>query len=151
MGSTELSKGIFSEVSDSNANKPLKVLLDTHIWLWYLLGDNKLSVNLQKIIASEDNELWLSPISVWETLILAEKGRLELDSEPITWVKRYLRILNLKEARLTYEIVMLSRQLKLSHQDPADRFIAATAVHLDLVLATVDRRLLGFDWLTTLQ
>ena len=129
----------------------LKLLLDTHIWLWYLFGDNKLSTNLQTIIASEKNELWLSPISVWETLILAEKGRIELDSEPIAWVKKYLRILDTKEARLTYEIAMLSRQLDLSHQDPADRFIAATAINYDLVLATVDSRLIGFDWLSTIQ
>ena len=147
MGSTELSK----RSKAVGVNKPLRVLLDTHIWLWYLLGDNKLSANLQKIIASQENELWLSPISVWETLILAEKGRLELNCEPITWVKKYLRILDVKEARLTYEIVMLSRQLELPHQDPADRFIAATAVHLDLALATVDTRLVGFDWLSTLQ
>jgi PIN domain nuclease of toxin-antitoxin system len=119
--------------------------------LWYLLGDPKLSASLQTIIASNENELWLSPISVWETLILAEKGRIEIDSEPITWVKKYLRILDVKEARLSYEIVMLSRQLELSHQDPADRFIAATAIHLDLTLATVDTRLIGFNWLSTLQ
>jgi PIN domain nuclease of toxin-antitoxin system len=129
----------------------LKLLLDTHIWLWYLLGNEQLSSNLQKIIVSESNQLWLSPISVWETLILAEKGRLELDTIPITWVKKHLRLLDLKEARLTYEIVMLSRELELSHQDPADRFIAATAVHLGLTLATVDRRLIGFEWLPTLQ
>jgi PIN domain nuclease of toxin-antitoxin system len=129
----------------------LKLLLDTHIWLWYLLGNEQLSSNLQKIIVSESNQLWLSPISIWETLILAEKGRLELDTVPITWVKKHLRLLDLKEARLTYEIVMLSRELELSHQDPADRFIAATAVHLGLTLATVDRRLIGFEWLPTLQ
>ncbi len=129
----------------------LKVLLDTHIWLWYLLGDDKLSTNLQAIVASKKNELWLSPISVWETLVLAEKGRLELDSEAITWVKRYLRILDVKEARLTYEIAILSRQLDLSHQDPADRFIAASAIHYNLILATVDSRLVGLDWLKTIQ
>ena len=129
----------------------LKVLLDTHIWLWYLLGDNKLSQNLQTIIASEKNELWLSPISVWETLILAEKGRIELNCEPITWVKRYLRILDVKEARLTHEVAMLSRQIKLSHQDPADRFIAASAISYNLVLATLDNRLINLDWLSTIQ
>lgn len=106
-------------------NIRLKLLLDTHIWLWYLFGDDKLSTNLQTTIASESNELWLSEaIVVWETLILAEKGRIEIDSEPITWVKKYLKILDTKEARLTYEIAMLSRKLNLSHQDPADRFIA---------------------------
>ncbi|WP_336622304.1 PIN domain-containing protein [Chlorogloeopsis sp. ULAP01] len=54
----------------------MKLLLDTHIWIWYLLGDLHLSENLQKVISDEINELWLSPISIWETLLLTEKGRL---------------------------------------------------------------------------
>jgi PIN domain nuclease of toxin-antitoxin system len=129
----------------------LKLLLDTHIWLWYLQGNDRLSVNLQQIMASSDTELWLSPISVWETLVLAEKGRIELNSEPIVWVKRYLRSLDFKEARLTYEIAMHSRQLELSHQDPVDRFIVATAIELELTLATVDSRLLELNWLSTIS
>ena len=129
----------------------MKLLLDTHIWLWYLQGNDRLSNNLQQIIASSDTELWLSPISVWETLVLAEKARIALNSEPIVWVKRYLRSLDFIEARLTYEIAMRSRQLELSHQDPADRFIAATAIELELTLATVDRRLLGLNWLSTIS
>lgn len=129
----------------------MKLLLDTHIWLWYLQGNDRLSDNLQQIIASPDTELWLSPISVWETLVLAEKERIELSCEPIVWVKRYLRSLDFKEARLTYEIAMRSRQIELSHQDPADRFIAATAIELKLTLATVDRRLLGLNWLPTIS
>ena len=129
----------------------MKLLLDTHIWLWYLQGNERLSDNLQQIMASSDTELWLSPISVWETLVLAEKGRIELNSEPIVWVKRYLRSLDFKESRLTYEIAMRSRQIELSHQDPADRFIAATAIELELTLATVDSRLLGLNWLSTIS
>ena len=102
-------------------------------------------------MTSSDTELWLSPISVWETLVLAEKGRIELNSEPIVWVKRYLRSLDFKEARLTHEIAMRSRQIELSHQDPADRFITATAMELELILATVDRRLLELSWLQTIS
>ena len=98
-----------------------------------------------------DTELWLSPISVWETLVLAEKGRIKIDRDPLVWVKRYLRSLDFKEARITHEIAMKSRFIELSHQDPADRFIVATAVELDLTLATVDRRLLGLDWLSTVS
>ena len=129
----------------------MKLLLDTHIWLWYLQGNNRLSENLREIINSLDTELWLSPISVWETIVLAEKGRIELNSDPQVWVKRYLRSLDFKEARITHEIAMRSRSIELSHQDPADRFIAATAIELDLTLATVDKRLLGLDWLSTLS
>ena len=129
----------------------MKLLLDTHIWLWYLQGSDRLSENLQQIMALPETELWLSPISVWEALILADKGRIELNSEPLIWVKRYLRSVDFKEAHLTHEIAILSRKIKLSHQDPADRFLAATALNLDLILATVDRRLTGLNWLQTID
>lgn len=129
----------------------MKLLLDTHIWLWYLQGNSRLSENLRQIMNSPDTELWLSPISIWETIVLAEKGRIELNCEPQVWVKRYLRSLDFKEARITYEIAMRSRSIELSHQDPADRFIAATAIELDLTLATVDKRLLGLNWLLTVS
>jgi PIN domain nuclease of toxin-antitoxin system len=56
----------------------VKLLLDTHIWLWYALGGYQLSDNLSILIASDTTELWLSPISIWEVLLLAEKGRISL-------------------------------------------------------------------------
>lgn len=128
----------------------LKLLLDTHIWLWYVLGNEQLSPDLRSLMAQVDTELWLSPISVWETLILAEKGRIEFNTKPETWVKKYLRQLKLKEAKLTYEIAILSRKLQFNHQDPADRFLAATAIANNLTLATVDKRLTELDWLSTI-
>ncbi len=65
---------------------PVKLLLDTHIWLWYLLGNERLSTQLQTTIPAATTELWLSPISIWETLLLAEKGRISLQPNPIAWV-----------------------------------------------------------------
>ncbi|WP_333358046.1 type II toxin-antitoxin system VapC family toxin [Microcoleus sp. herbarium14] len=69
----------------------MKLLLDTHIWLWYLLGDPRLSRPLQTAISDPNTELWLSPISIWETLILAEKGRISLQPDPVTWVNLALK------------------------------------------------------------
>lgn len=129
----------------------MKLLLDTHIWIWYLLGSDRLSSTLQTIIADENTELWLSPISIWETLILAEKGRLSLNPTPIDWVRNSLQQLETHEAELTSEIAILSRQIELEHQDPGDRFIAATAIHLQLTLATADTRLIQAAWLPTLS
>ena len=127
----------------------MKLLLDTHIWLWYVLGDEQLSPNLRSLMEQPNTDLWLSPISVWETLLLAEKGRIIFDTKPETWVMKYLRQLKLKEAKLTYEIAILSRKLQFNHQDPADRLLAATAVAGNLTLATADRRLTALDWLST--
>jgi len=129
----------------------MKLLLDTHIWIWYLLGNERLSQTLRTEIANESNELWLSPISIWETLILAEKGKLILTPDPQTWIQNSLQQLDTEEAPLSHEITILSRQLQLKQQDPADRFIAATAIHLELTLATVDQQFTQLNWLNTLS
>jgi PIN domain nuclease of toxin-antitoxin system len=129
----------------------VKLLLDTHIWIWYLLGNPRLSETLQKIISEETDELWLSPISIWETLLLAEKGRLILEPTPTQWIQNSLQELDTKEAPLSNDIAILSRQLDLAHQDPADRFIAATAVHYRLTLATVDENFIKASCLKTLS
>ncbi len=129
----------------------MKLLLDTHVWIWYLSGNESLSETLQTAINDDNNELWLSPISIWETLLLAEKGRIVLKPTPSEWIRDSLEELKTKEAPLSNEIAILSRQLKLEHQDPADRFIAATAIHLNLILATVDNRLTKASWLKTLS
>lgn len=129
----------------------MKLLLDTHIWLWYLLGDKRLSNQLKTTIAEEKTELWLSPISIWETLVLAEKGRISLQPNAVAWVDLALNSLKVREAPLNRQVAVLSRQINLPHQDPADRFIAATAVYHKLILATVDSNLTGFSWLQTLS
>lgn len=129
----------------------MKLLLDTHIWLWYALGDPQLSENLRSTIASDTTELWLSPISIWYALLLAEKGRISLQSEATDWIDQSINSLAIREAPLNRHIAVLSRQIKLPHQDPADRFIAATAVHYQLQLATADTNLTSAVWLLTIS
>jgi PIN domain nuclease of toxin-antitoxin system len=121
----------------------VRLLLDTHIWLWSQADPGRLSRAAARALASPANELWLSPISVWELILLAEFGRLRLRKEPIAWVEEALATQPLREAALTREVAMESRRLALPHQDPADRFLAATAVVYDLRLVTADERLLG--------
>lgn len=129
----------------------MKILLDTHIWLWYLLGNPKLSSALQTQISNQNNQLWLSPISIWETLILAEKRKISLVDPPEQWVITALTTLEVQEASLNYAIAIRSRTINLPHQDPADRFIAATALHYDLTLATVDKNLVTSAQIPTIS
>ena len=123
----------------------MRLLLDTHIWLWGLLEPERLQPVAAAGLEDPANELWLSPVSVWETLLLAERGRLELDSPTADWIERQLHRVPMRDAPLTREVACVSRSLDLGHQDPADRFIAATAVVYDLVLVTADDRLLQSD------
>ena len=123
----------------------MKLLLDTHILLWSLLDPAKLTRQVAIELENSSNELWLSPISTWEILILVEKGRVVLDADPITWVLDVLRKIPVREALLNHEIAMQSRMLDFSHEDPANRFLAATAVVYELTLVTADERLIASD------
>ncbi len=120
----------------------MRLLLDTHIWLWSLTDSARLSRKVSRELLDPRNEIWLSPISVWETLILARKGRLILDEKPEIWIREALSKGSLKEAGLNHEVAICSATLHFSHQDPADRFLAATAIVYDLTLVTADERLL---------
>lgn len=119
----------------------MKVLLDTHVWLWYLLADSRLPKRHRAIIEDDQSALWLSPVSVWEAHFLIESGRLPVDAPAEDWINHALSTLSVTEARLTFAVALRSRAINLPHQDPADRFIAATAAEMTIPLLTVDRRL----------
>jgi PIN domain nuclease of toxin-antitoxin system len=121
----------------------VKLLLDTHIWIWSLTSDRKLGRRVARLLASVRNELWLSPVSVWEALLLAERGRLRFQQEPSRFLETVIAAQGYQEAPLTHEVAFESRRLSLSTEDPADRFLAATAKVYDLTLVTADERLLA--------
>ena len=87
---------------------------------------------LDLVRVRQSSTLWLSQISVWEVLLLCEKGRLSLEADANDWIAGSVKALALREAPLNHPIAILSRQVELLHQDPADRLIAATALHYDL-------------------
>ena len=126
----------------------MKLLLDTHIWLWSLAQVSQLSRRVQQELRNPQNELWLSPVSTWEALLLNAKGRIRLQGNVREWVAEATK--HLREAPLTHEIVVAAQELPLSHTDPADRFLAATAEVLELTLVTADQRLLGLGKIATL-
>lgn len=85
----------------------MKLLLDTHIWLWYTLGDPQLSENLRSTLNAGTTELWLSPISIWEVLLLAEKERISLQLDPTDWIDQSIKALAICEAPLNRPIAIL--------------------------------------------
>ncbi len=100
----------------------MRLLLDTYIWLWSLGEPVRLRARVRRELRDRTNELWLSPVSTWEALLLNAKGRIRI----------------------------LAHRLPLPHPDPADRFLAATAQVLGLTLVTGDERLLGLGEIRTL-
>jgi PIN domain nuclease of toxin-antitoxin system len=118
----------------------LNLLLDTTIWIWSKLDPKRTGKHAAAELSKSGNDLWLSPVSVWEALVLMQKGRIRVD-DPFAWVQRAAE--QMREAPLTQEIVRTGLAMSLPQADPADRFLAATAKVLKLTLVTADRRLLG--------
>lgn len=129
----------------------MRLLLDTHAWLWRLLAPERLSEEAERAIAHRDNTLYLSPISTWETLVLARRGKLSLMPSPAEWVLDALRRSALTAAPLSHGIALRSEALEgFESKDPADRFLVATALERELVLVTADRAMQAFSPLQTL-
>ena len=118
------------------------LLLDTHIWLWSLLDPDRLGDAARHALRSRENELRLSPISVWEALLLSERGRVALNPDPHRWLGKAMSIAPIAEAPLTIDVALASRTVDIEHRDPADRVILATAAVHGLTLVTADARLL---------
>ena len=127
-----------------------RLLLDTHVWIWAVLEPERLVPGIAEALEDEANELWLSPISAWELIMLVEKGRVVLDRDPATWISDVASAVPFKDAVLTRQVAIESRRVQLVHDDPADRLIAASAIVHDLVLVTADERLLEAPGLRTL-
>lgn len=121
----------------------MRLLLDTHIWLWSRLEPGRLSRRVARELQNPANELWLSPISLWETLILCEKGRLKLDGGAAEWIPKAMRAVPMTEAPLTTQVTLETVSVRLPHRDPADRFLIATARVFELTLVTADEALIA--------
>lgn len=119
----------------------MKFLLDTHIWLWNSLQPSRLTPRVARELDNPENELWLSPVSLWELRLLYDKGRVRLIPDAVNWINESLARMNLREAPLTFEVALAVSAMNLPHNDPADGFIAATAKVFGLTLVTADEQL----------
>jgi PIN domain nuclease of toxin-antitoxin system len=120
----------------------MKLLLDTHIWVWSALDRARLAARLTAALENPSNELWLSPISLWEVLTLCRKQRLTLHPNPQAWIANALDAVPMREAQITYQVAQETARVQLPNRDPVDCFLVATARVFDLTLATADEQLL---------
>ena len=116
----------------------MKLLLDTHIWVWSVADESRLADPVRRALASPAHERWISSISIWEVLILDERGRLILEPDARSWVQHAMTVSPVREAPITIDVALASRAVRLQTQDPADRFIAASAAVFGLTLVTAD-------------
>lgn len=129
----------------------MKLLLDTHIWIWSLLEPARLDARVRQALEDRHNELWLSPVSTWELVVLVQKKRIVLGEHVESWLEKARAAAPLREALLSHDIAAASGDVDLPHPDPADRLLVATARVLGLTLVTADERLIKSRQIKTLK
>lgn len=129
----------------------MKLLLDTHTWVWVFEEPERLSETATRAIKDERNSLHLSPISSREVMMLTRKGRLVLEPSSAEWLSDALSKLATTTVPLSHAIAIRSEQLDgFGSADPGDRFLVATALEQDLVLVTADQRMHDYEPVQTL-
>lgn len=139
------------QMSDSNE----LILLDTHIWIWLLIGNRELekSKSLPYIEnAARHSNIRISAISVWEIGMLEAKGRIKFPVECLDWINKALNVPGISLEPLSSEIAVESSRLPGKfHGDPADRIIVATARKTRAVLITHDKNIISYGKQNFLQ
>ena len=129
----------------------MRLLLDTHIWIWALQQPDKLGHKVRRAIQKSTSELYLSPVSIWEARHLERRGRLRMRQPFAEWVEQALAKTPCQEAPFTFAVAMEASRLELPQPDPGDVFLAATARVFDLTLVTADSQLIACSWLKTMS
>ncbi|MEC9380578.1 MAG: type II toxin-antitoxin system VapC family toxin [Candidatus Latescibacterota bacterium] len=131
------------------AERRTAYLLDTHIWIWWMIGADPLrsSPARERIARAIDEEsARVSVISVWEVGMLEAHKRISLTVDVETWTRQALSSPGLSLAPLTPDIALASSHLPGEiHGDPADRMLIATARSFEATLVTRDRRILEYS------
>ena len=123
------------------------ILLDTHVWIWWVHGDSSLPANIRdRIDTYEGAGIGVSAISCWEVAKLVEYRRLKLPCSTHDWIYKALSYPGVRLLDLSPRISVESNMLPGSfHRDPADQIIVATARIFNIPLITMDNKILGYS------
>jgi len=116
----------------------MRLLLDTHIFLWYISGDARLPEHLRDSIRNPDHDVYLSVVSLWEAIVKHQLGKLPLPQSPESYLpaqraRHQIASLSLHEASVWH----LAR-LPAIHRDPFDRMLICQAIEHGLTIVTAD-------------
>lgn len=122
----------------------MRLLLDTHVLLWFITGDSRLSARHRDAVRDRENEVFVSVASVWECVIKHALGNLPLPGPPAEYLPRE-RVAHQFES-LAIDEPTMSRLATLPplHRDPFDRILVAQALEHDLHLLTVDHQIMQY-------
>ncbi len=116
----------------------MRMLLDTHIFLWFASGDKKLALALRSLISDPQNEIFLSVVSLWEMITKYNLGHLPLPQPPEVYAPIQRKRLRIGSLAVDEGSVFQTAKLPPLHRDPFDRLLIGQAIEHGLTLVTVD-------------
>lgn len=118
----------------------MNLLLDTHLFLWFIAGDSRLPKPIERAVREPMNRVYLSVAAVWECVIKVQIGRLVLPGAPVEYLPRRRAEHGIDTLPIVEEDLATLATLPLLHRDPFDRIVIAQAVRHDFTMATLDER-----------
>jgi PIN domain nuclease of toxin-antitoxin system len=123
----------------------MKILLDTSIFIWYILDDVNLSKKHSEIIEDLNNEIYLSVISVWEATIKQQIGKIDFPESASKYLPKQREKHEIKSLSLDESTIKNLFNLPLLHKDPFDRILICQAIEYDFFLMTVDETIRKYE------
>lgn len=122
----------------------MRLLLDTHIFLWYIAADRALGAATRDLIRDPSNRIFLSPVSIWEAIVKHKLGKLPLPEAPETYLPRQRARHRIESLDLDESSVKQLASLPSHHRDPFDRMLICQAIEHDMTLITVDPQMRAY-------
>ncbi|WP_009631745.1 type II toxin-antitoxin system VapC family toxin [Synechocystis sp. PCC 7509] len=123
----------------------MRILLDTHIFLWFISGSTQLSKDVRDAIRDPGNEVYLSAISVWEAIVKYQLGKLPLPAHPETYLPKQRDLHQIASLELDESSAIQLATLPPLHRDPFDRMLICQALQNGLTIATVDAAIRAYS------
>ena len=118
----------------------MRVLVDTHTFLWALLKDPRLSTRAKQVLISGENELVFSLVSLWEIAVKMKIGKLNTVGSSVTYIRDEMAEYGMELLPIRYEHILELERLPLHHSEPFDRLLIAQAVAESLPILTHDEK-----------
>lgn len=128
----------------------MNYLLDTHIFLWSLNDSHQLKPLWKDIISNSENEIYVSVVSLWETIIKANLKKLDIEAPYYNTLLEGIQVTGFGILSLMHNHIEVLESLENLHRDPFDRILISQAVSEDLVFITDDTQILKYSHVKTL-
>lgn len=116
----------------------MRLLLDTHAFIWYATDSSRLSITARTLIDNGDNDILISTASIWEMAIKHSIGRLNFSMPFMEFIKQQIALNRIEILEISFDHIEIVASLPLHHRDPFDRLIIAQSMAEQIPILSVD-------------